>query len=149
MFVALVIQAPTFSRRHTKTYADSTRRHSERDCHRSTTTQLWNADMSTSDHVSRYLYITCIRKFYLLKKCILACCGYSPTSPFFLLLSEHKHSDNAATTEFEQWERWKQNGVKFAAKRGYKEKRKMSQVLGTFGQLDFTLFSPFSLGARF
>jgi len=37
-----------------------------------------------------------IRKFYLLKN-ILACCGYSPTSPFFLLLSEHKHCDNAAT----------------------------------------------------
>ena len=24
-------------------------------------------------------------------------CGYSPTSPFFLLLSEHKHGDKAAT----------------------------------------------------
>ena len=24
-------------------------------------------------------------------------CGYSPTSPLFLLLSEHKHCDNAAT----------------------------------------------------
>jgi len=28
---------------------------------------------------------------------ILAYCGYSPTSPLFLLLSEHKHCDNAAT----------------------------------------------------
>jgi hypothetical protein len=37
-----------------------------------------------------------MRKFYLLKN-ILAYCGYSPTSPFFLLLSEHKHGDNAAT----------------------------------------------------
>jgi len=37
-----------------------------------------------------------IRKFYLLKN-ILAYCGYSPTSPFFLLLSEHKHCDNMAT----------------------------------------------------
>jgi len=27
----------------------------------------------------------------------LAYCGYSPTSPFFLLLSEHKHCDNVAT----------------------------------------------------
>ena len=25
------------------------------------------------------------------------CCGYSPTSPFILLPSEHKHCDNAAT----------------------------------------------------
>jgi len=30
-------------------------------------------------------------------KNILARCGYSPTSPFFLLLSEHKHCDNVAT----------------------------------------------------
>jgi hypothetical protein len=37
-----------------------------------------------------------IKKFYLLKN-ILAYCGYSPTSLFFLLLSEHKHCDNAAT----------------------------------------------------
>ena len=46
-FVAL-IQTPTFSRRHTKTHADSNRCHSERDCCRSTTAQPWNADMPTS-----------------------------------------------------------------------------------------------------
>jgi hypothetical protein len=40
----------TFSRRHTKTHADNNKRHSERDCHRSTTTQLWNADMPTSSN---------------------------------------------------------------------------------------------------
>jgi hypothetical protein len=44
-----------------------------------------------------YLYITHNkRKFYLLKN-ILVYCGYSPTSPFFFLLSEHKHCDNMAT----------------------------------------------------
>jgi hypothetical protein len=32
-----------------------------------------------------------MRKFYLLKNISV----YSPTSPFFLLLSEHKHCDNA------------------------------------------------------
>jgi len=37
-----------------------------------------------------------ISKFYLLKN-ILAYCGYSPTTPLFLLLSEHKHCDNATT----------------------------------------------------
>jgi len=37
-----------------------------------------------------------IRKFYLLKN-ISAYCGHSPTSPFFFLLSEHKHCNNAAT----------------------------------------------------
>jgi len=36
---AALIQAPTFSRRHTKTHADSNRCHSERDCHRSITRQ--------------------------------------------------------------------------------------------------------------
>jgi len=37
---AALIQAPTFTRRHTKTHADSNRCHSERDYHRSTTTLL-------------------------------------------------------------------------------------------------------------
>jgi hypothetical protein len=37
-----------------------------------------------------------MRKFYLLKN-VLGFCGNSPTSPFFLLLSEHKHCDNVAT----------------------------------------------------
>jgi len=32
-----------------------------------------------------------------LPKNILAYCGYSSTSPFFFLLSEPKHCDNAAT----------------------------------------------------
>jgi len=32
-----------------------------------------------------------------LLKNILAYCGYSPTSKFLYLLSEHKHCDNAAT----------------------------------------------------
>jgi len=41
------------------------------------------------------LYINCNKKFYLLKN-ILAYCGYSPNSPFFLLLSEHKHCENSA-----------------------------------------------------
>ena len=42
-----------------------------------------------------YLYITCSKKILL--KNILAYREYSPTSPFFLLLSEHKHCDNMAT----------------------------------------------------
>jgi len=46
--------------------------------------------------IRTYLYITCNKKFCLLKN-ILAYCWCSSTSPFFLLLSEHKHCDNAAT----------------------------------------------------
>jgi hypothetical protein len=41
-----------------------------------------------------YLYITCNKKILFVKK--IAYCGYSLTSPFFLLLSEHKHYDKAA-----------------------------------------------------
>jgi len=47
------------------------------------------------ENPTTYLYITC-NKIFLLKN-VLAYCGYSPTSPFLLLLSEHKHYDNAAT----------------------------------------------------
>ena len=46
--------------------------------------------------IRTYLSITQNKKCYLLKN-ILAYCEYSPTSPFFLLLSEHKYWDNAAT----------------------------------------------------
>jgi len=46
--------------------------------------------------IRTYLYITCNKKILFVKK-ILAYCGYSPASPFSLLLSEHKHYDNAAT----------------------------------------------------
>jgi hypothetical protein len=46
--------------------------------------------------ICTYLYITCNKKILFFKK-ILAYCGYSLASPFFLLLSEHKHRDNMAT----------------------------------------------------
>jgi len=46
--------------------------------------------------IRTYLYTTYNKKI-LFAKVILAYCGYSPTSPFFLLLSEHKRCDNAAT----------------------------------------------------
>jgi len=56
MFVGCLIQAPTFSRWHTKTHAGNNRCHSERDYHRSTTTQLWNAEMSTSsNHIKAFV----------------------------------------------------------------------------------------------
>ena len=90
--------------------------------------------------IRTYLYITCNKKNLL--KNILAYCGYSPTSPFFLLLSEHKQCDNAVTTviqtatalEAEWWQVCREAWV-----RG---KRKMSQVLGTFRLLDFTMLRP-------
>jgi len=42
------------------------------------------------------LYITC-NKIFFVKTYLLDYCDYSPTSPSFLLLSEHKHCHNAAT----------------------------------------------------
>jgi hypothetical protein len=80
-----------------------------------------------------------VRKCYLLKN-ILAYCGYSLTSPFFLLLSEHKHCDNTATNSNSENARsrmWQVCGEAWV--RG---QRKMSQVLGAFGMLDFTMLRP-------
>jgi hypothetical protein len=50
----------------------------------------------TTKIIRTYLYINCNKKILFVKN-VLAYCGYSPTSPFFLLLSEHKHCDNTAT----------------------------------------------------
>jgi hypothetical protein len=50
-----------------------------------------------------YLYITCNKK--ILSKNVLAYCGYSPTSSYFLLLSEHKHCYNAATNSNSEYAR--------------------------------------------
>jgi len=41
--------------------------------------------------IRTYLYMTCNKKILFVKK-ILAYCWYSPTSPFFLLLSEKKNT---------------------------------------------------------
>jgi hypothetical protein len=46
--------------------------------------------------VRMYLHITCNKKILFIKK-YFGPCGYSPTSPFFFLLSEHKQCDNVAT----------------------------------------------------
>jgi len=42
-------------------------------------------------------YLCTTRNKKILLQNILAYCGYSPTCQFFLLLSEHKHCNNAAT----------------------------------------------------
>jgi len=74
------------------------------------------------------------------KKNILAYCGHSLTSLFFWLLSEHKHCDSAATNsnsknaEAEWWQVCREAWVL--------GQRKMSQVLGVFGPLDFTILWP-------
>ena len=77
-----------------------------------------------------------ITKFYLLKN-ILAYFGYSPTSPFFLLLSEHKHSDNEASN----WNSENARSRTVASLRGSvgTGTKEVSQVLGAIGPLDFTM----------
>jgi len=91
----------------------------------------------------KIVVLTCtlplLRKFYLPKN-ILAYCGYSPTSPLFLLLFEHEHWDNAATNSNSK----KARSRMVASLRGSvgTGQRKMSQVLGVFGLLDFTMLRP-------
>jgi hypothetical protein len=93
-----------------------------------------------------YLYITCNKKILL--KNILAYCGYSPTSPFFLLLSEHK--DTAKTRQLIRTARmleaecWQVCGEAWV--RG---QSKMSQVMGALGCWISEYYGPFSIGARF
>ena len=81
-------------------------------------------------------------------KNILADCGYSPTYPFFLLLAEHKHCDNAATNSNSE----KARSRMVASLRG---------SVGTGTKVDESstgrvwaagfhpCYGPFSLGARF
>jgi len=75
-----------------------------------------------------------------LLKNILTYCGYSPNSPLFFLLSEHKHFDNAATNSNREDARSRI----VASLRGNvgTGTRKMSQVLGAFGLMDFTMLLP-------
>jgi hypothetical protein len=47
--------------------------------------------------IRKYLYITSNKKLLFVKKYLSLLWVFTPTSPFFLLLSEHKHCDNAAT----------------------------------------------------
>jgi hypothetical protein len=56
-----------------------------------------------------------------LLKNIFAYCGYSLTSPFFFLLSEHKHCDNTATDSDSENARSRMV-VRFVGKHGYGDK---------------------------
>jgi hypothetical protein len=74
--------------------------------------------------IRMYLYISCNKNILFVKK-ILAYCGYSPTSPFLLLLSEHKHCYNAATHSNSENARSRmQNDGKFARMCGYGDKQR-------------------------
>jgi len=56
-----------------KTPADIKRCQSERDCHRSTTTQLWNADMSTSSNHTKAFVQRCHGKHMVASSRTLLC----------------------------------------------------------------------------
>ena len=89
--------------------------------------------------IRTYLYITCNKKILIVKN-IFAYCGYSPTSPFFMLPSTHKHCDNAATNSNSENARSRM----VASLRGSMGTgtKGLSQVLGAFGLLDFTVLRP-------
>jgi len=87
--------------------------------------------------IRTYLYITCNK---ILLKNILTYCGYSPTSLFFFLLSEHKYCDNVATNS--NGEKARSRMVARLRGRVGTGTKEMSQVLGVFRLLDFTMLQP-------
>ena len=93
----------------------------------------------TMQIIRTYLYVTGNKNICSLKY-ILTYCGYSPTSPFFLLLSEHKHCHNAATN----WNSENARSRMIARLWGNvgTGTRKTIQVMGTFRLLDFTMLRP-------
>jgi len=75
-----------------------------------------------------------------LLKNILVYCGYSPTSPFFLLLSEHKHCDNLATNLNSKNTRSKMvASLRGSVGMGTKEDESSTDCIWL---LDFTIFRP-------
>jgi len=83
-----------------------------------------------------------------LLKNILAYCGYSPTSPFFFLLSEHKNCDNMATNLNSENAR-RRMVASSAGKRGYRDKGRWVKCWVHLGCWISPCYGPFSLGARF
>jgi len=94
-----------------------------------------------------YLYITCNKKFLFVNK-IFAYCAYSPTSPFFLLLSEHKHCDNAATNSNSENARSRMV-ASLRGRVGTGTKEDESSIWARLGCWVSPCYGPFSLGARF
>ena len=92
--------------------------------------------------IRTYLYINCNKKILFVKKNILAYCGYSPTSPFFLLLSKRKNCDNVATAVIRTARTLEAEWWQVCGEAWVRGQRKMSPVLGTFGLLDFTMLRP-------
>ena len=97
-----------------------------------------------NENHTTYLYITYNKKIYLLKN-VLAYCGYSTTSPFFLLLSGHKRCDNAATNLNSE----KARSRMMACLHGYGDKGRWVKYWVHLGCRISPCYGLFSLGARF
>ena len=95
--------------------------------------------------IHTYQYITCNKKILFVKN-ILASCGYSPTSPFFLLLSEHKHCDNAATNSNSENAR---SGMVASLRGSVGTCIRWVKYWARLGCWISPCYGPFSLGARF
>ena len=83
--------------------------------------------------IRMYRYIKCSREICFLK-ILSSCCGHSPTSPFYLLLCEHKRYDNAATI----WNSEKAKSRIMTSLRGRVDtgQKKISPELDAFGLWD-------------
>ena len=90
----------------------------------------------TMEIIRTYRYIKCSRKICLLKN-LSSYCGHSSTSPFYLLLCEHKRYDNAATI----WNSEKATSRIMTSLRGRVDtgQKKISPELDAFGLLDYTM----------
>jgi len=97
--------------------------------------------------ICTYLYITC-NKIILFFKNVLAYCGYSSTSSFFLLLSEHKYCDKAANNSNSENARSRMvTSLRGSVGKGTKEDE-LSTECFWFCWIS-PCFGPFSFGARF
>jgi hypothetical protein len=97
--------------------------------------------------IRTYLHITCNKNIFLLKN-ILSYWGYSPTSQFFLFLSEHKHCDNAATNSNSENARSRMEASMLGSV-GTGDKERRVKYWARLGCSISPCYGPFSLGARF
>jgi hypothetical protein len=97
--------------------------------------------------IHTYLYITCNKKILFVKN-VLAYCGYPPTFPFLLLLSEYKRCDNVATNSNSENAR-SRTVASLPGSGGKGTKEDESSTGRVWFCCISTCFGPFSLGARF
>ena len=94
----------------------------------------------TTKILCTYLYITCNKKILFVKKYFSLLWVFSDFSILYFFFPEHKHYDNAATNS--NSENARSIMVASCGEASVRWQRKMSQTMGTFGLLDFTMLRP-------